>query len=163
MTQLSPSITRRYGENFDSIGYLSEFFDDHILLPTPSAKQMIQYGIAFGALTIGNTVIFGNAAVAYFGREVVLGIPPNGMIGIRGGGELVIDLRFRPVCLKGSGIGNGTLRDAGGRGSWTAEAMAVSCCVVPQLFLQWRMAVQQKTGKAGISPWKISFPKAQVM
>lgn len=43
ITQLSYAISGRYGENFDAIGYLSKFFDHHILLPTPSAKQMIQY------------------------------------------------------------------------------------------------------------------------
>lgn len=50
MTQLSHAIARRYGENFDSIGYLSKFFDHHILLPTPTAKQMIQYGMPSSSL-----------------------------------------------------------------------------------------------------------------
>lgn len=50
MTQLAHAISRRYGEKFDSIGYLSKFFDYHLLLPTPSAKQMIQYCLPTSSL-----------------------------------------------------------------------------------------------------------------
>ncbi len=43
MMQLSHAISQRYGERYDSGGYLSKFFDHHILLPTPSTEQMIRY------------------------------------------------------------------------------------------------------------------------
>lgn len=42
MQQLSNVISRRYGDTYDSGGYLSKFFDHHILLPSPSAEQMVR-------------------------------------------------------------------------------------------------------------------------
>jgi len=41
MTQMAHAINGRYGGNMDAGGYLSKFFDHHIRLNTPTAKQMI--------------------------------------------------------------------------------------------------------------------------
>ena len=43
MVQLGHAISGRYGFNYDAEGYLSKFFEHHILLPTPSAEQMIKF------------------------------------------------------------------------------------------------------------------------
>lgn len=43
MLQLGHAISGRYGNNYDAEGYLSKFFEHHILLPNPTAEQMIRY------------------------------------------------------------------------------------------------------------------------
>ncbi len=43
MLQLGHAISGRYGFNYDAEGYLSKFFEHHIVLPTPTAEQMIRF------------------------------------------------------------------------------------------------------------------------
>lgn len=43
MVQLGHAISGRYGFNYDAEGYLSKFFEHHIMLPTPTAEQMIKF------------------------------------------------------------------------------------------------------------------------
>ena len=43
MLQLGHAISGRYGSNYDAEGYLSKFFEHHLLLPAPTAEQMIQF------------------------------------------------------------------------------------------------------------------------
>lgn len=43
MLQLGHAISGRYGSNYDAEGYLSKFFEHHIMLPTPTAEQMIKF------------------------------------------------------------------------------------------------------------------------
>ena len=43
MLQLGHAISGRYGYNYDAEGYLSKFFEHHIMLPTPTAEQMIKF------------------------------------------------------------------------------------------------------------------------
>lgn len=43
MLQLGHAISGRYGFNYDAEGYLSKFFEHHIMLPTPTAEQMLAF------------------------------------------------------------------------------------------------------------------------
>lgn len=43
MVQLGHAISGRYGFNYDAEGYLSKFFEHHLLLPAPTAEQMIKF------------------------------------------------------------------------------------------------------------------------